>query len=568
MDFNPVPEKYRFAASGDPRSVRDLLMRFEKIGNKDPVKPWMVKALKTFSAVNTIERWHGNEKERLSALFSEVESYSRRLEAAVCAAVDRGGVYLEPSNIRTGRDGYPWGPKPKNSNILKSLGLVHLETGDILRPEILRKIGIDSGDSVSERWYFSDDPQYPGWFFHQGTPVPFFWLVDQRPVEVFGEAHLQQFGEAKGMIMKDLDAAQPHSWQVHLGIEEGYEVQSMPDGTGFFLGIREVSDPARRRDLIRNVRTLLLNRDPRVIRLLEPEEGIETPPALAGGLDSFVRKLVDDIHDEMTVAELVEYLLLQGINVVDLTGFGIDRHGRIDPSLCLVQVIHPSRGDRIVTRQASPHALFGDIAGHGPSAIGWYKEFKGTAVGPRYDSIPTGDQNWGIADNFFGKRPRKGKVLTSRVREALWAVKKNRGWRRLEVGDYSHHGDEFPVDLGEGVRKLRVHNEDQYATLKMMIRPGCSLLLRRSGQHSAFAVSSGAVRIKDLRGKVVLDHLGLEWGWDGRTDRSDEAIVLANQGDLIIESIGENEAVLYDSVRPVPGILLPEAEAFSSGGSA
>src|SRR5581483_7821102 len=75
-----------------------------------------------------------------------------------------------------------------------------------------------------------------------------------------------------------------------------------------------------------------------------------------------------------------------------------------------------------------------------------------------------------------------------------------------------------------------------------------------------FAVARGAVRVKDLQGRVIVERLGLEGTWDGAPNHSDEAFILAEKGDLIIESVGKEEAVLYDAIRPVQGVPLPTPE--------
>ena len=90
----------------------------------------------------------------------------------------------------------------------------------------------------------------------------------------------------------------------------------------------------------------------------------------------------------------------------------------------------------------------------------------------------------------------------------------------------------------------------------MSLAPGTSAVLKRRGRHSALGVAGGTLRVKNLKGEVLIDRLGLEDGWDGSA-ASDEAFVLADRGDLILESIGQKEAIVYDAVRPVPGVPLP-----------
>ena len=59
------------------------------------------------------------------------------------------------------------------------------------------------------------------------------------------------------------------------------------------------------------------------------------------------------------------------------------------------------------------------------------------------------------------------------------------------------------------------------------------------------------IQVETLQGKI-LTVLSIE----------EEAFILAEQGDLIIRSIGEDPAVFIDFKRPVPGRILPEALLF------
>lgn len=54
------------------------------------------------------------------------------------------------------------------------------------------------------------------------------------------------------------------------------------------------------------------------------------------------------------------------------------------------------------------------------------------------------------------------------------------------------------------------------------------------------------------------------YGWNGDTG-SDEAFILAKQGDIVIESIGPEEAVIYDATRSLPGVKLPELVPYRPG---
>jgi hypothetical protein len=521
-----VPSQWQAAARGDKRAVDEAGAAFAAMDERDPQKPWAARALAA----------QGNAAAKV---------WLDRLDQAAATVVARGAVVAEPTNIRGAKQGYNWGPAARRSDIVRALGV---EPG---------RLGFGADDAVAERWYNCDDPLYPSWLRVDDVWLPLFWLIERHAVQVLGQAHVEAFGPAVGMVMKELDAAQALSWQLHIGIEEGYEVMHMPEGTGLFLCVNEPGDAAVRRHLIAHARSMLRALDPRVLRLREPRDGVETPAALADGLEALVDRLTDGMNDSMTVADVVERLMLDGINVVDIAGFGVTEDGRFDPRNSLIQIERPLPGSRVVTRQGRSHALFGNVAGYGPSATGWFKEFKGTALGERWNTTPTGDQTWSLSDVFLGKQPRPHKVTRAKVEEALAVMKREKAWRPLHVGDYAPRGDDEPRPVCDGVRQQRLHEEEQYSALKMWLAPGRSATLQRHGRHSAFVVTQGRIRIKRAdSGAEIMASLGLDGrAWDGVA--SDEALVSAHVGDVVIESMGDDEAVVYDAIRPVPGVPLP-----------
>ena len=92
---------------------------------------------------------------------------------------------------------------------------------------------------VAERWFVTDDTQYTSWADADGVAVPLFWLLRHDPQAALGEAHAAAYGEALGMVGKYLNAAEPLSGQMHIGITEGYLVIEMDPGTGLFLGLND-----------------------------------------------------------------------------------------------------------------------------------------------------------------------------------------------------------------------------------------------------------------------------------------------------------------------------------------
>lgn len=483
--------------------------------------------------------------------------------------VARGAFTAEPSNIRGGRSDppYTWGPGAGQSHILMELGISD-GAGNVLRPDLLTRLGIDS-KSVAERWYNSDDPQFPSRMNADGTAVELPWLIEHYAEQALGKHHVAAYGPALSMLMKDLDAAAPLSWQMHIGIAEGYEVQEMPEGTGLLLGPVEPASDAERRRLIGNVRRMLAARDSRVIGTRDPLPGIEMPKLfIEKGLDAFIEDLSLRVRDDMKIPELVKLLMLDGLNVIDVMGFAKGPDGKQVLRDSLIQIYVPKSGERIVTHERKSHALFGNVPAYGDRAVGWFLEFKQAPSGLRAGAVATSALTWSLSDNFMGKAPRPGKVTSARLAEAFRAMEapdpsdsqKRPTWRALNANDFSPSSrtDSAPRTVSAGVRQQRIHNEPEYSALKMFLAPGTKALLNRNGRHSALKVKRGAVRVSDSKGSVIIDRLGFDGrGWDGAN--SDEAMVLACKGDILFESIGAQEAVLYDAIRPLPGNgLLPE----------
>ncbi len=494
--------------------------------------------------------------------------------------IQRGAFVGEPSNIRGAHSHppYTWGPGARYSHILAHLG-VSDGRGKILKSDLLWRLGAGER-SVAERWFNTDDPQFPsqmrlddsggaGANNAGGALISLNDLIAAYPEEVLGAAHLAAFGPAMAMVTKDLDAAEPLSWQIHIGVGEGSEVREMPEGTGLLLGPAEPASDAERRRLLIRAKKMLEELDPRVIRLTGPVEGVETPALFNGrGLEALVKNLSGRIREDSSISSAVKLLMLEGYNVIDVMGFARGEDGKLSPRNSLIQIHFPKPGDRIVTRDRMPHALFGAASSFGPQAVAWITEFKQTSLGRRRAAAAaaaavataTSGQTWSLSDNLMGKQPRPGKVTRARLEEAFAAMERAgvRGakstWRALQPRDYhaSPRTDASPVKVAPGIRKQRVHNEPEYGALKIFLGSGKKALLGRNGRHSALKVNYGAVRISDSKGKVILDRLGFDGkGWDG--SHSDEAVIFAAKGNLLLESVGHQEAILYDAIRPLPG---------------
>ena len=524
---NRLPASVQGIAQGDARAIQAALAQLGDASDDHaathPEKPWIAEALETSAARVAIATLEGD----LRAKAGQLHQYSIRLEAATKAIAEQGSAGFEP-NIRVGEQGYAWGPSAKHSYILDRLGIVDRQTGEILDQRRLAQFGMTAETKVAERWMVTDDTKYPSWTVEQGVAVPLFWVIRRDPQQALGADHVKAYGEALGMVMKYLDAAEPLSWQVHLGITEGYLDLSAGEGVGLFLGINELTDDVQRRRLIAHVKERLERRDPTVVRLPH-QDGVEHTVTDVG---ESLQRVIDGMHEEWSIAELTAYLLTEGMNVIDVAELG------------LVQCTNLRPGQRLVSAERAPHALFGN----GDRATATQIELKATSVGPSHARQSTAEQTGALADNFLRKPPRIKKVTRAQLEQWLAAIKQAGLWRRLDPGtDLKHHGDEQPVEISPGVSSLLLHREEQYAGRQMTLDPGTAVKLVRYGQHSALMVRAGRIRLETLDGRLLRE-LGAE----------EEAFVLASQGDLILRSVGTARAEVIDFKRPVEGVALPE----------
>lgn len=541
-----VPEPLASVAAGEPEAVRECLFGFSDRSPWDAERPWAAAALFTPAAIAAAT---GTAAEGAR---DGVAAYRTFLAAAVDRAIARGVVLLEPTNVRADRHGYTWGAPVADSAITRRLG-----------PEFSARLGWNEEVLVAERWYGSDDRQYPGFWRDGGFPVPLSWLVASAPEAALGASHLAAHGAGRGVVMKDLTPARPLSWQFHLGVDEGYEIVAMPPGTGLFLGVNE---PERRGEKDRIIAHALeaIWRDLELapparhcLRLEEPYDGIETPGALEGGLVAFVAGLLDRDEPWRTVGDFLEHILASGINVVDPAGTGWTADGTYFPGNSLVQIHRPSPGDRIVIRERMPHALFGGTAVQGRSASAWVREFKATATGPRHAAIPSASQTWSLADNLLGAWPRAGKVDRTGVEEGIGILRESGNWRRFGIAEIASTAP-GPVEVAEGIVFTRIHAETRFAACRVELAAGHSVHYRRHGLSSVFAVVSGYIRVRcAATGAILVERLGLGDAWSGEEGDTDEAFVFADRGDLVLEAV-DGPATVYDTQRPVPGVPLPE----------
>lgn len=546
-----VPDALAAAAAGEPEAVRECLFGFSDRSPWDADRPWAAAALFTPASLAAAT------DTAAEGARDGVASYRATLAAAVDRALARGVVLLEPTNVRAGHHGYTWGAPMTDSAISRRLG-----------PEFAARLAWNEGDLVAERWYGSDDRQYPGFWRDGGFPAPLSWLVAAAPEATLGPAHVAVHGAGRGVVMKDLTPARPLSWQFHLGVDEGYEIVSMPPGTGLFLGVNEPERTGEKDRIIAHAleaiwRDLELAPPARhCLRLVEAYDGIETPGALDEGLAAFVAGLLDRDAPWGTVGDFLEHLLAAGINVVDPAGTGWTAGGTYFPGNSLVQIHRPSPGDRIVIRERVPHALFGWTAAQGSGAIAWVREFKATATGPRHAAMPSASQTWSLADNLLGGWPRAGKVGRTGVEEGIGILRESGNWRRFALAETASAAP-GPIEVGEGIVFTRVHSEPRFAACRVELAAGQSVHYHRHGHSSVLAVVSGYVRVRSAAtGAVLVDRLGLGDAWSGEEGDTDEAFIFADRGDLVLESV-DGPATVYDTQRPVPGVPLPEATAAS-----
>ena len=502
--------------------------------DRDPLKPWIAQAFfseRARKAVGILTI----EDSKYGDAAAQLRDYFSRLVAATENLVRKGSISFD-LNIRTApataKEGYKWGPSADRSDILGEYGYVNPDTGEVLNPEALQRLGLTRDSKVSERWFLSDDTKYPSWVSSDGLSVPLFWILHQQPVAVLGQEHYAQYNESLGEVGKILNAAEPLSWQVHLGITEGYLVVKMGQGAGLFLGINEVQSVSERQAIIVNVRQRLTGAittpDSSIVRVPQ-DPGVEVSELFkTQGLQG----LVNGIQDYWSMADLVKYLLIEGRNVVDVGGLG------------LVQFISPKPGDRLITNEGAPHALFG----LNDKNRGEFIEFKATSTGPAYNRESTADQTWALADNLNGKEPRTGKVRRTPLEEALEAINNKGFWSLIKPEDYRHHGGS-EQQIGSKGSYTVLHNENQYAALEYKIARAQTLRLNRFGQFSALVVRQGSVEISTV-GEQVL----------GTYEKGAEILVPADKGDILLKNTSSSDVPMeiIDLKRPVKGVPLPQ----------
>ncbi len=532
-----LPKQFLAAAQGDVEAVKALLERVpDDLDGPiyNPELPWIAEAI----VKGQLEKAWGELDEPSKGKVGDLQTYLARLNAAADRLAEQGFAAFSP-NIRTGEEGYAWGPSVPFSFILRDLGIVGKD-GKILDPGVLEALGLTPESIVAERWAVSDDTQYPSWVTVNGVAVPLFWLLRQYPEESLGKNHVEAFGAALGMVKKYLDAAEPLSWQVHLGITEGYVMVQAGEGAGIFLGINEPESITDRQMLISRAQVMLKNRNKRVVRM--PQDGV--PSLVSAGqitqfIDDDLIPWIDERAEDLTIAELVAHLLEEGRNIIDIAGFGLDKNGQLDPSNSLIQSIEVREGQRLVTRDGMPHSLFG----RGDDKTLTLIELKATSTGPAHARTTSRSQTWAIADNLLGKEPRPGKVTLEKLKEALGVIG---DLRPATKEDYAYNGEVEVQEIGEGVTSQVLHYEEQYYGRRITMEPGRGVYIDRDGRHSAFMVTNGRIQIFTSNGKLL-----------GELGRSQDAFVMADTGDLIFKSIGEEPAIIIDFKRPVSGTPLP-----------
>jgi len=536
-----------------------------------PLKPRIAQAIQMPAARATIALMSPRVQTQAALLYT----YFDRLEAATEQVVEQGGMTFLP-NIRTGEQGYRWGPRAVWSYTLDRMGMVDAQKGDVLDPEGLSRLGLKKSTFVSERWFVSDDAQFPSWaqvdLDGSRVAVPLYWLLLKHPDDCLGERHVKAFGPATGMVGKYLDAAEPLSWQVHIGITEGYVVLQMQEGSGLYLGSNEPEEDERRLALIRRVRDMLTSEDPRVVRWPEASD-VETAYR---DVSTMIDRIAPQIQEDMSITELVYLLLTDGMNVVDVAGFGIDDGGGFDPELSLVQSVALRQGDRLITNERAPHALFGRTRDpKKPPATGTFMELKATPTG--WPRVSTTQQTGAIADNLLGKQARPAKVIGETLKEWLQQIQSAGYWRKLVEEDLRHHGGNELTGVTQGVGSMLLHDEKQYAGRQIVMQPGSRVRMVRHGQHSGFLVRAMDEVTREDRGGVKVTVK--EWQPDIPVDRlpiirqlysEEDAFILAKRRgqavDLVIVNEGEVAVEVVDFKRrvaqdcPLPEPVSCEAE--------
>lgn len=515
-----MENKIKLIREGDPQSIREALSAAAKYLPHEALwveKPWIAEALEALPAQKVVWTLPAQSKK----IAERLHEYYGFMNQALTRVAASGVFKVSLLNIRTDKDGYAWGPVAKHSYILERLG-----TG---RADAVRSLKLSPSSKVAERWFVTDDVKYPSWTFAEcgkhKVAVPLFWLLRAYPELSLGKDHAAAFGPTLGMMMKYLDVAQPLSWQVHLGITEGYVIERAQKGSGIFWGVRAEGNAQKLEALRVQIEKMLKQKNKKAVRWPGPK--VETSFKSISGLSGILAK----INSFKTLEALTEFLLVEGRNVVDLAGLG------------LLQSIPTSSGDRLVTREAVPHAFYG-LGDKGASVLLEFKASKAGVPEKRKSSL---EETWALADNLLGRGPRPGKVSLEKLTEALRAVKKHGYWRPIESADIAHHGDASEKTLAPGVRTLLMHREPQYSARRISIKPGAKIFIKRHGQHSALMVRRGILSVQTVNANELV-----------RLGREEETLVLANQGDLIFSAVGKEEVEVIDFKRPVPGAKLPE----------
>ncbi len=518
-----MENKLRLLREGDPKAILEALSAVAKYPDHDALwaeKPWVAEALEALPAQKVI--WTlGPEKKKIAGWLHEYFGFMNQALTRIAAS----GVFKASLlNIRTEHDGYNWGPSAKYSYILERLGA--------RRAEALKKLKIGGSAKIAERWFVTDDVKYPSWTImdlgKNKIAVPLFWLLRAYPELALGKDHATAFGPSLGMMMKYLDVAEALSWQVHLGLTEGYVTERAQKGSGIFWGVRAEKNPQKFEKAREQVRKMLQQKNKKAVRW--PAGKTETEFKTAGNVSGLLAK----IDSFKTLEQVTEFLLVDGRNVVDLAG------------LDLLQSIPTAPGERLVTREAVPHAFYG----LGDKAASVFLEFKASSTGNPEKRKSSAEQTWALADNLLGRVPRPGKVSREKLMEALRAIKKYGYWRAIEPADISHHGDAAEKMAAPGVKTLLLHREPQYSSRRITIKPGAKIFMKRYGQHSAIVVRRGVLSVQTVNGSEL-----------AQIGKEEEALVLANQGDLIFSCAGKEETEVIDFKRPVPGAKLPEPAA-------
>ncbi|MBU0650849.1 hypothetical protein KKC59_02950, partial [bacterium] len=141
--------------------------------------------------------------------------------------VNKKILKLTGKNIRTNKEGYCWGNKPEDSNILLS--------------EEREKY--KEFNSIAERWICSDDKDHPGLLCGASGEIynlsEFFKTYAEQ---VFGKKHLDLHGHYLGTIMKLIDTNNvPNKGSLSLQIHPGDKYDALPSKPEMWLCLKDGS---------------------------------------------------------------------------------------------------------------------------------------------------------------------------------------------------------------------------------------------------------------------------------------------------------------------------------------